>query len=59
MEAIPPLSLEDKRFQVIGKTYIDQDRYIPWADEEDYIVCEEMCPLLEKAIQQEPGGVRR
>ena len=53
VQAIPPLSLEDKRQQVIGKAYIDQDRCIAWSDHQDCIVCEEMCPLPEKAIQLE------
>lgn len=52
------MSLEDKRLQVIGKTYIDQDCIIRWADEEECIVCTEMCPLPEKAILLEPGEVR-
>ena len=51
--AIPPLSLEEKQGQVIGKAYIDQNRCIAWADHRDCIVCEEMCPLSEKAIYLE------
>ena len=50
-QAIPPLPLEVKREQVIGKAYIDEDRCIAWSDHTDCIVCEEMCPLPEKAIQ--------
>jgi NAD-dependent dihydropyrimidine dehydrogenase PreA subunit len=53
VQAIPPLSLEVKRQEVIGKAYIDQDRCIAWSDQRDCIVCEEMCPLPEKAIQLE------
>jgi len=53
VQAIPPLSLEEKRLQVIGIAYIDQDRCIAWADHRDCIVCEEMCPVPEKAIQLE------
>jgi len=53
MQAIPPLSLADKRTQVIGKAYIDQNRCIAWADHRDCIVCEEMCPLPEKAVYLE------
>lgn len=48
--AIPPLALDDKRLKVIGKAYIDTNRCIAWADHRDCIVCEEMCPLPEKAI---------
>jgi len=50
VQAIPPLSLEQKRQQVVGKAYIDQGRCIAWADHRDCIVCEEMCPLPGKAI---------
>ena len=48
VQAIPPLSLEEKRQQVIGKAYIDQNRCIAWSDHRDCIVCEEMCPLPRK-----------
>ena len=51
--AIPPLSLEEKRVRVIGHACIDRDRCIAWAEEEECIVCEEMCPLPEKAIELE------
>ena len=51
VEAIPSLSLEEKRQQTIGRAYIDQNRCIAWADHTGCIVCEEMCPLPEKAIQ--------
>ena len=50
VQAIPPLSLEEKRRQVIGRAHIDRNRCIPWADYGSCVVCEEMCPLPEKAI---------
>jgi len=50
VEAIPRLTLEEKRQRVIGKAYIDQNRCIAWADHRDCIVCEEMCPVPSKAI---------
>jgi polyferredoxin len=53
VQAIPPLSLEDKRQRVIGLAYIDENRCIPWADYQDCIVCEEMCPVSDKAIKLE------
>jgi ferredoxin len=53
VEAIPPLPLEEKRIQVIGKAEILTDLCLPWAENTDCIVCEEMCPLPEKAIQLE------
>jgi polyferredoxin len=49
-QAIPPLSLEQKQLSIIGKAYINQNRCIPWADGKPCIVCEEMCPLPEKAV---------
>jgi polyferredoxin len=55
VEAIPPIGIEEKRLQIIGKAYIDQNRCIAWADRQDCIVCEEMCPLPNKAIRLEPG----
>jgi polyferredoxin len=58
VEAIPPLSLEEKRQQIIGQAYIDQNRCIAWADHQDCIVCEEMCPVPDKAIKLEPAEVR-
>jgi ferredoxin len=53
VEAIPPLGLEDKRNQRIGSAYIDEGRCIAWADHIECVVCEEMCPLPEKAITLE------
>lgn len=55
--AIPPLTLEDKRRTVIGLAYIDQNRCLPWADNVDCIVCEEMCPVPAKAIRLEKAEV--
>ena len=57
VQAIPPLSLDRKRLQVIGKAYIDENRCIAWSDHVPCIVCEEMCPLSQKAIQLEDAEV--
>jgi len=57
--AIPPLTLEEKRLQVIGKAYIDEDRCIAWADHGECIVCEEMCPIADKAIKLEERQATR
>ena len=51
--AIPALSLEEKRLAVIGKAYVDPARCIPWSGRAECIVCEEMCPLPQKAITLE------
>ena len=50
VEAIPALGLAQKREQKIGSAYIDEKRCLAWADNIECIVCEEMCPLPEKAI---------
>jgi MauM/NapG family ferredoxin protein len=55
--AIPPLSLEEKQMRIIGMAVIDQNRCLPWAYGTPCIVCEEMCPLPEKAIQLEDTGL--
>ena len=55
--AIPPLALEQKRKQVIGTAYIDQNRCIPWAMYNRCVVCEEMCPVPEKAVKLEEVDV--
>ena len=57
VQAIPPLSLEEKRVQVIGLAYINENRCIPWSDHRPCLVCQEMCPLPGKAIQLEQAQV--
>lgn len=44
VQAIPPLPIEEKQKQVIGKAYINTSRYIAWSAHTPCIVCEEMCP---------------
>ena len=56
--AIVPLALATKRQTIIGSAYIDQNRCLPWADARDCIVCQEMCPLPEKAIVLEEVTVK-
>ena len=48
--AIRPLPLEVKQLTVIGRAYIDINRCLPWADNVPCAVCEEMCPVPDKAI---------
>jgi polyferredoxin len=48
--AIPKLDLETKRKQVIGIAVIDRNRCLPWASNTPCIVCQEMCPISNKAI---------
>ena len=49
--AIPNLPLLEKQQTVIGKAEIDQEECIPWSQSVNCIVCQEMCPLAEKAIE--------
>jgi polyferredoxin/Pyruvate/2-oxoacid:ferredoxin oxidoreductase delta subunit len=48
--AIPRLTLDVKRGQVLGLAVIDKDRCLPWAQSRPCIVCQEMCPVADKAI---------
>jgi MauM/NapG family ferredoxin protein len=50
VEAIPNLPLAEKQQQVLGAAYVNKDRCIAWSDHQECLVCEEMCPLPEKAI---------
>ena len=51
--AIPPISKEVKQKTAIGLASINADRCLPWAYDTLCSVCEEMCPLPEKAITLE------
>ena len=48
--AIPELTLADKRREILGRAVIDEDTCIPFAEGRECIVCEEMCPVPQKAI---------
>ncbi len=56
VQAIPNLTLEDKRQQVIGVAAIDRDRCIPWSEQGECIICEEMCPVPHKAVYLEKSS---
>jgi ferredoxin len=49
-EAIRRIPLPEKQKYVIGMAFIDKDRCIPYRRWENCIVCEEHCPVPEKAI---------
>jgi MauM/NapG family ferredoxin protein len=51
--AIPPLPLEEKQRTPIGLARVDRDRCLPWAYDIPCIVCEESCPVADKAIKLE------
>ncbi len=63
--AILPLPLEEKKHTPMGIAYFDKNLCIPYARHEDCIVCEEHCPVPDKAIRFElkemilPDGNRR
>jgi Pyruvate/2-oxoacid:ferredoxin oxidoreductase delta subunit len=49
--AIPDLPVEAKQREVIGKAVFDKNHCLPFARRIDCIVCEEHCPIPEKAIR--------
>jgi polyferredoxin len=51
--AIPDLPLAEKKRQVIGKAVFDKNHCMPFARRLDCIVCEEHCPIPQKAIRSE------
>ncbi|SNB46825.1 4Fe-4S binding protein [Geobacter sp. DSM 9736] len=51
--AIPDLPPGQKRREVIGKAVLDKNHCIPFAHRIDCIVCEEHCPIPQKAIRSE------
>ncbi len=66
-EAILPLPLEKKQKLPMGLAHFDKNLCIPFARNEDCIVCEEHCPTPDKAIKfdvkdyinQETGETRK
>ncbi len=51
--AIPKLGLVVKQHTPIGLASVDQNRCLPWAYDIPCIVCEEACPVADKAIKLE------
>ena len=49
--AIPNLPVSAKRREVIGKAVFDKNHCLPFARKIDCIVCEEHCPIPDKAIR--------
>jgi ferredoxin len=49
--AIPALPVGAKQREVIGKAVLDKNHCLPFARKIDCIVCEEHCPIPEKAIR--------
>ncbi|MFZ4858229.1 MAG: 4Fe-4S dicluster domain-containing protein [Desulfuromonadaceae bacterium] len=55
--AIPALPVEAKKREVIGKAVFDKNHCIPFARKIDCIVCEEHCPIPDKAIRSRSMAV--
>jgi polyferredoxin len=51
--AIPPLPVAQKQTTPIGRAFIEKDRCLAWGDHISCIICQEMCPVPEKAIYLE------
>ena len=60
--AIPPLNLEQKLKIRLGTAEVDRSICLPWAEGKECIVCQEHCPVPEKAIildREGPVGLGR
>jgi MauM/NapG family ferredoxin protein len=55
--AIPSMALSAKQDVSIGLARVDQNRCLPWAYDIPCIVCEEACPVPDKAIRLEVEDV--
>jgi len=56
-DAIESITVEEKQNWVMGAAYFREDLCIPFARDEDCIVCEEHCPTPEKAIKFETRAI--
>ncbi|MBD3379186.1 MAG: 4Fe-4S dicluster domain-containing protein [Candidatus Omnitrophica bacterium] len=52
-EAIPPLPVEKKKHIRLGTAYVIKQRCLAWNDGLKCMVCEEHCPVPQKAIKQD------
>jgi MauM/NapG family ferredoxin protein len=58
--AIPRLPIESKKKAIIGRAVIDRNHCLPYAKSMNCMVCEEHCPIPEKAIRfEETDGTDR
>lgn len=55
-QAIRVLPLVEKQKKVIGRAYIDRNTCIPWAEGNECLVCQELCPIPEKAVILQSAG---
>jgi polyferredoxin/formate hydrogenlyase subunit 6/NADH:ubiquinone oxidoreductase subunit I len=49
--AIPRLPVDEKKKTKLGTAFVDRSLCIAWANNQDCLVCEEHCPVAEKAIK--------
>jgi len=49
--AIKPLTVKEKKYTRLGLATVDRSLCIPWTQDKPCIVCEEHCPIPEKAIK--------
>ncbi|HUN80620.1 MAG TPA: 4Fe-4S binding protein [Phycisphaerae bacterium] len=56
-QAIRPLSLDEKKHVTVGLASVDTDRCLAYAYGRDCLVCEEHCPIPEKAIYLAPAEI--
>jgi len=57
--AIPKLTIDEKHRTRMGLAWIDRELCIPWAENKECLVCEEHCPVPEKAIKLTGAGGAR
>ena len=59
--AIPALSQEQKMTVKLGLAVIDRSICLPWAEHKECIVCQEHCPVSDKAIKLDTyaGGLAK
>jgi ferredoxin len=55
--AIPSLPVEIKKKTKLGLARIERSLCIPWSKNQECIVCEEHCPVSEKAIKLTGAGI--
>jgi polyferredoxin len=57
-QAVRQMSLEDKKNFTIGKAEIQREICLPWSQGIPCLVCEEMCPIPQKAIEFLPETIK-
>ncbi|MDQ1255716.1 MAG: hypothetical protein QG656_310 [Candidatus Hydrogenedentes bacterium] len=58
-EALKPMGLKEKQQFKMGMAVFDRTRCLPWAYDRECMVCEEHCPVADKAIFFKPAEITR